>query len=272
MKSPLSKGLLSLLLLSLCACAKGGLGPVNPDADATWKSYAQSAHNVTTPFRNQLSLRYGVEGSTDRVQALLWGNSSETLRLDISASVGLTVAKILEDTEEFILYIPQEEVAYLYKGAEKPLFHVGVPMPLRLNHLALLLQGHYASVFGLAFEGKPMPINQTDIFLAAQEELPPTAVGYVLDEGDFRGTLVLDSVGLPLFWQEDSTTGWTIAMHYKEHETLPYKLEINHLASERKAVLIVKERASDLDLFTQEQMRLIFPKETKQLPLEDLQK
>ncbi len=271
MKAVFSKAFLTLLMLGLCACGKSPLSPVSHDSDALWQNYAKSAQSVTTPFRTQLSLRYGVEGSTDRVQGLLWGNSSQKLRLDIAAGVGVTMAKIFEDQREFIIYIPQEEKAYVHKGEEKPLFNVGVPMPLGLNHLVLILQGHYASVFGLAREGSPMPLAETDLVLADRDELPAEAVAYTLEEGQFRGTLVLSPLGLPIYWQEDSTTGWTIALQYREHENIPYKLEIKHIASERKAVLIVKERASDLDLFTPEQMRLIFPKETTILPLEDLQ-
>ncbi len=271
MKAYFSKALLATLVLGLCACAKAPLGPVSHDADALWQNYAKTAQSVTTPFRTQLSLRYGVEGSTDRVQGLLWGNSVQELRLDISAGVGVTVAKIYEGAKEFVIYVPSEEKAYIQQGAEKPLFNVGVPMPLGLSHLTLILQGHYASVFGLKHSSTALAIQDADISSEFTEDMPEDAKVYTLDSGDFRGTLVLNALGQPIFWQEDSSTGWTIALWYKDHESVPYKLDIKHIASERKAVLIVRERASDLDLFTASQMQLTFPKETEVRPLEELQ-
>ncbi len=270
MKQTLSRLALGLMTLSLCACAKPSMPPIDSNADAVWKSYAQSAHTLNKPFRNQLSLRYGVEGQTDRVSALLWGNSSQTLRLDISASVGITVAKILESPDNFTLYIPQEEVAYVHEGQSKESFNIGIPLPLSLEHVSLLLQGHYGTVFGLQFDGMPMPLREADVLLLGNPEVPEDAVAYALEEGDFRGKLVLNTLGQPVFWQEDSSTGWTMEFSYKEHEEQPYKLYIRHLASERKAIIIVKERAVDLDLFTPKQMRLILPQETVQYPLEDL--
>ncbi len=257
-------------MLGLCACAKPSMGPIDSDADALWKNYAKSAQTLNKPFRNALSLRYGTEGRTDRVSALLWGNSSQTLRLDISASVGITVAKILESPQGFMLYIPQEEVAYAQEGAKKTSFNIGIPLPLSLEHVSLLLQGHYATVFGLQFDGKPMPLKETDLALYGFPELPEDAVAYALEDGPMRGTLVLNALGQPIFWQEDNSTGWTMEFSYKEHEEQTYKLYIRHLASDRKAIIIVKERASDLNLFTPEQMRLILPQETVVYPLEDL--
>ncbi len=266
-----SRLLLGICFLSLCACAKPGLSPVDNDADALWKTYAQSANTTSTPFRSQLSLRYGVEGKTDRLLALFWGNSAKALRLDISASVGITVAKIEENPKEFLLYLPQEAAAYTHKGAPKASFTLGVPMPLGLQHLGLLLQGQYAQVFGLEYGGTPSPATETQQLLISPEDLAQGSVAYPLEEGSFRGMLVLNALGLPVFWQEDNSTGWTMEISYREHEKIPYKLDIKHIESERKAVLIVKEHTFDLDLFTPEQMRLILPKETVIHPLKDLE-
>ncbi len=270
MKKHLSRLILAVSLLSLCACAKPSMGPIDKDADALWKNYAQSAKTLDKPFRNTLSLRYGVEGKTDRVSALLWGNSSQTLRLDISASVGITVAKIFESSDKFTLYIPQEEVAYVHEGENKASFNMGVPLPLSLEHVSLILQGHYATVFGLQFDGAPMPLNQADIALFGSPELPEDAVAYALEQAPFRGVLVLNSLGQPIFWQEDNSTGWIMEFAYREHAKLPYKLHIKHIDSQRKAIILVKERDSDLNLFTPEQMRLILPKETVLYTLKDL--
>ncbi len=271
MKSPFSKILISALLMGLCACAKAPLTPVSHDTDALWTNYAKTAQNVTTPFRTQLSLRYGFEGDTDRVQALLWGNTAKKLRLDITAGVGITVAKIYEDEKIFTLYVPNEETAYVHEGAQKPLFNVGVPMPLGLHHLTLILQGHYASVFGLNHSNTPLAPKDTTIPQEFLADLPEDAVAYHVNDGDFAGTLVLNSLGLPVFWQEEASKGWAMSLWYKDNTTLPYKIDIKHIRSERKAVLIIKERASDLDLFTSTQMRLIYPEDTQILPLEELQ-
>ncbi len=281
----ITQGFLALLLVFLCACAKDPqvvpLTPVAPpkeeappveapkksEAEIIWDKYLATAKMSMTPFRNQLTLRYGVEGKTDRAAALLWGNSSKEIRLDINAGVGISVAKVYEGPKDFILYLPREKTAYLYSGKEKPLFTIGVPMPLGLAHLTEILTGQYAKVFGEEYTDI-MPIKDAE--LPANLELPSDAKAYALMGHDFEGTLVLNTEGLPLYWQGDDGHGWTMELSYRDGGKQPYKLNIQHISSKRRALLLVKERSSKLPAFRRDKLRLTFPKSTAVKPLEKL--
>ncbi len=281
--------LMIMLLLLLSACGKeqqiAPVTPVQPSKqeepkveppkktapEIYWDKYAASAKVSMSPFRNQLTLRYGVEGKTDRAAALLWGNSSKEIRLDINAGVGVSVAKVYEGPKEFILYLPREKTAYLYSGEQKPLFTIGVPMPLGLAHLTQILKGHYAKVFGEEYSDIVKPADAA-LPAAILEELPKNAAAYILDGNDFEGTLVLSSQGLPLYWQAEDGKGWVIEFSYKDGQKLPYKLNIQHISSKRKALLLVKERSSNVKTFRRDTLRLTYPKTTAVKPLDALGK
>lgn len=145
--------LLCCFLLA-CACAKQpSTADLGPEAQARlenrWQKFTGASDAAPlAPYRLQMSLRFGTEGDTRRVTALFWGNGGRQLRLDVMAGVGAVVAKILEDGQHFLVYSPGENKAYFYQGAVKPLLKVGVPVPFDLEHLADLLNGRYAAVFG----------------------------------------------------------------------------------------------------------------------------
>ncbi len=288
-KNPYVLILLGLLLITLCACSKSVTPPepeITPeeppkeapkveakktDAEIFWEKYVRTADTKMKPFRTQLSMRYGVDGKTDRANALLWGNSVEEMRLDISAGVGVTVAKIYEGPRQFVIFMPQEKKAYRLVGAEKPLFTIGVPMPLGLAHLTLLLNGQSAKVFGEEYSA-PLKPKEAEIPQDILEELPKNAEAYTLTNPSFTGTLVLDVKGLPLYWQAADSKSWNIEFNYKEKQTLPFRLTITHAESKRKALLVIKERESGVKPFTGVKLKLILPTNTPIAPLEELGK
>lgn len=92
----------------LCACAKQPpveLGTeTQTQLESRWLKFTALSAAPATPYRLQLSLRFGAKGDTRRVTALFWGNSERQLRLDVMAGVGAVVAKILEDGQHFLVY------------------------------------------------------------------------------------------------------------------------------------------------------------------------
>ncbi|MDE5879291.1 MAG: hypothetical protein K2G99_04610, partial [Desulfovibrio sp.] len=176
------------MALLLCACARQTPGPGMPqgeDAKALgerWQAYTKAGAGAEAPYRLQLSLRFGEEGNTRRVTALLWGNGGRELRLDVMAGVGTVVAKILEDGEHFLVYAPLENKAYFHQGAASPLLKVGVPVPFGLARLTALLTGHYAAAFGESFSAGTL--------------LADGAAEFTL-EGRPGGLLTLNAKGLP---------------------------------------------------------------------------
>lgn len=254
----MKKILLLCAAVLLCACAKQPPVERGPETqtqlDSRWLKFtALSAAAPAGPYRLQLSMRFGAKGDTRRVTALFWGNSDRQLRLDVMAGVGAVVAKILEDGQHFLVYSPRENKGYFYQGASQPLLQVGVPVPFDLGHLADLLNGRYAAVFGGSF--------------AAASSLKDGLARYEL-AGKPGGSLDLNSQGLPVFWRESPGRGWSMEIAYDDdgHPPLPRRLTLIH-SNGKRAILLVKEREKPAGAFTAEQMSLTLPESAPLLPL-----
>ena len=217
-----------------------------------WQAFTALNAGAAAPYRLQMSLRFGEEGNTRRVTALLWGNGGRELRLDVMAGVGTVVAKILEDGQHFLVYAPLENKAYFHQGATSPLLKVGVPVPFGLARLTALLTGHYAAAFGDSYsEGALLADGQAQFTL----------------EGTPGGRLTLDAAGLPVAWRETRADGWRMGIVYDDATPpLPRRLNLTH-ANGKRAILLVKERENPAAPFTQEQMRLTLPEGAPLLPL-----
>lgn len=254
----MKKLVLFCMALLLCACAKQPSRPGAPEGeDASilahrWQAYTETGAVTEAPYRLQMSLRFGEEGNTRRVTALLWGNGARELRLDVMAGVGTVVAKILEDGQHFLVYAPLENKAYFHQGAASPLLRVGVPVPFSLSRLTALLTGHPVAAFGDEHAGASL--------------LPDGMARYVL-EGTPGGRLDLDAAGRPVAWSEAAADGWRMEIAYDDGAPpLPRRLNLIH-GSGKRAILIVKERECPASPFTPEQMRLTLPEGAPLLPL-----
>ena len=145
------KKILCLIVLMFMASACARQPSTVPPADSAdrWQAFvARSGAVKEAPYLLNASLRFGTEGDTRRVTALLWGNDSRSLRMDVMAGIGAVVAKIWESGDEFLVYSPTESRAFFHQGSNKPLLRVGVPVPFALDELAALLNGRLVTVFG----------------------------------------------------------------------------------------------------------------------------
>ena len=245
-------------LALLCACARQPALETTPEnrvaLEQRWQKFAAiGAAEKADPYRLQMSLRFGTEGDTRRVTALFWGNSQRQLRLDVMAGVGTTVAKILEDGQHFLVYSPSENKAYFYQGATKPLLQVGVPVPFNLVHLADLLNGRYAAVFGKQFGKTAFSADGKAVY-----DL----------EGQPGGRLTLNEQGLPVEWQEQPNgKGWSMEIQYSDDAVpLPRRLNLAH-SNGKRAIVLIKEREKISQPFTKDQMALPLPEDAPLLPL-----
>ena len=246
----MKKFLLILLFLLCCSCAKQG-----PVTEAPDKEIAQARWDLMLtepqmePFRIQFSLRFGEEGNTRRVTGILWGNSPETLRMDIMAGVGVIIAKIADSPDKFLLYSPRENTLYSHEGDEKPMLKIGMPLPFTLRMLAALLEGQYASVFGSSYT-------------AAEPNNDGTIV-YTLNEGP-QGQLAVNPEGVPVAWKQGSK-GWRMSITPEENSRLPKSLRFTNTDG-KIAIVLVKERENS-ESFNAEQMELPIKGKYKELPL-----
>lgn len=253
--------LLAVLCLTalLTACAGKGTDQLPPPespaaaerSENLWQALVrQSDKHTPSPYRLNLSLRFGTEGDTRRVTALFWGNNDKNLRLDVMAGVGAVIANIVEADTRFLIYSPRENVAYFHEGNTKPLIKVGVPVPLALADLSALLNGRYLRAFG---EGHT-PVAASS----------PDTASFALEKR-FGGVLTLDAQGLPVSWTENGDKGWRMTILYDDRQ-LPRRLDLVH-ADGQKAIVLVKQRDEVHKSFTEEQLGLALPEDTPLLPL-----
>ncbi|GHU93683.1 hypothetical protein AGMMS49974_01810 [Deltaproteobacteria bacterium] len=247
------------VLLLLCACAKQHPADISPEiqtaAAARWQKF--TASNTTPaypPYRLQMSLRFGTADDTRRVTALFWGNGDDKLRMDVMAGVGAVAARILEDGQHFLIYSPNENKAWFYQGATKPLSQMGMPVPFDLKHLENLLNGRYALVFGTTYNDSG--------------GLQNGLMRYTLTD-KLGGSLTLNTDGLPVLWRDDrhAASGWTMEIAYNDSTPpLPRRLSLTN-DNGKRAIVLIKERENPTIRFTDEQMRLALPENTPLWPL-----
>ena len=266
------------LLLFCSACSPHTAGP-KPDAGALpesgdkavriWQRYAARAavaQSITGPFRLSANLRYtAASGESTRVSALLWGNgkaaSPYPLRLDLLAGIGSVVAKIREDSTSFVAFAPDDKTAYTHARDDRTLVSFGVPIPLALDDLTLLLTGHGDKLF--------MPAGvRTDSGAPPVRKLTAQGASYQVDNAPLPGILELSDTGAPIAWREQREDGWRIEIEPEdENPLLPRKLRISHPKG-YSALILVKEVARVSPPYTSAQLDLPLPPGTAVKPLE----
>lgn len=260
---------LALLLLMLAACAPKQAPHVSPPVEETaasdekgaqiWQRFrtqAATAEVMSGPFRISGTLRYtDAKGENARVSSLLWGNGrAETpypLRLDLLAGVGTVVAKAREDKGGFVAYVPEEKSAYIQEGDDGTLASFGVPVPLSLGDLALLLTGRCGTLF--------LPDSLHNDSGTPEYALTADGARFAIPDARLPGLLELSSTGAPLSWKEQGRDGWSIVMESGVANPLqPRRLRISH-PNGLTALVVVKEIARVSPPYSAEQMSLLLP-------------
>ncbi len=227
-----------LCLLAACAARQT---PVDPAAASrVWEAMAHEGGASPAPYRDTMSLRFGREGDTRRVTALMWGNGENALRLDVRAGVGATLAMLSQQDSSFVLYSPMEEKAWFHDGATSPLLRLGVPLPLDLFRLEALLHGRWADVFGTSF------LSATGHREGMAFELA----------GGIGGSLVLGADARPVQWSDKN---WSISFVYGDDGQLK-RLDLANTKGD-KGILLIRQREHPAP-FTAAQLRLVLPDST----------
>lgn len=262
---------LVLPLLLLCfACVPSPTPMGDEKALQTWERYtarAKAAEINTGPFRVSGTLRYtGYDGQSTRASSLLWGNgdleSPYPLRLDLIAGVGNVVAKIREDQNSFLAYAPNENVAYAHDCGLNSLVSFGVPIPLTLSDLALLLTGRSGALL-LPYVKNGMP--------PMPEEYTRTEKGfsYAVHVASLPGRLEINDAGAPISWTEFREGGWTMGFDPRDdNPSLIRRLRISH-PDGYSALVVVREFERLPKAFSADHLSLVLPKGTETRALEE---
>lgn len=271
--------LLALLLASACA-PKAPPPPPAPPAPlpeaerpvdkgaAIWREFYTKASNagfMSGPFRISGTLRYTDDkGETHRVSSLLWGNGKAAnpypLRLDLLAGIGTVAAKVREDANRFLVYIPDEKRAYLAEGEGSTLASFGVPVPLSLGGLTQILTGLPGALF--------LPEKVQEEPSTPEYTLTGKGARFLIVRAALPGELELSDSGIPLGWKEAGGKGWSITFEPGDKNPLqPQKLRIAHPGG-HAALIVVKEIARVSPPYTAEQMGLEIPPGTETKHLE----
>ena len=266
--------MLCALLCSACVGQRSLGNKSEQDALTAWQSFAARANAAevnTGPFRISATMRYTTTKETTRVAAFLWGNGNADapypIRLDLLASVGNVVAKIREDHEIFMAFNPGNETAYFHPQGRSTLEAFGVPIPLSLEDLTLLLTGRSGMLF--------LPPSTT-VSSPMPKEFAHTEKGtaFTISTARLSGILEVSPLGVPLVWRENKDTGWVITFDPSEKNPLqPRRLLITHTGSSDTvydAVIVIKEITHLPQPYTKAQLDLQLPKHTLLHPLSDL--
>ncbi|MDR1359579.1 MAG: hypothetical protein LBJ82_01245 [Deltaproteobacteria bacterium] len=248
-----------LFLFAACSLPRPDHSADAGEARNVWQRFVArglAAETATGPFRMSGVLRYtDAEGRSTRVSSLLWGNGASAspypLRLDLLAGVGNVVAKIHEDKASFMAYVPKDNTAHVRKQGLRSLLSFGVPIPLTLGDLVLLLTGRGGVLF-LPGDGH---------VAAMPEKYAATAGGfcYVLNQAAMPGILELSPAGAPLSWREDRPEGWRISFESQtDNPLLPQRLRIEH-AGGYTALIVIREFERLSSAFSPDQLALSPP-------------
>ena len=262
--------LLMVLFMALASCA-----PMEPvmrpptaeEGPLAWETFVNrslAARDQSGPIRVSATLRYeDPSGESTRVSALLWGNGPSRglypLRLDLQASMGITVAKIREDASSFLAYSPDEKTAYTHAGKDRSLLSFGVPIPVSLGDLSLLLAGQAGTLL--------LPPGASAGHAPGVGSLTGRGIAFAVPDAPLPGIIELSPAGTLLSWRDYSNKSWVMEFAMNPHNPLePSKVVVNH-PSGHSATITVKSVERLATPFNSEQLALNLPDGTARKPL-----
>ena len=246
-----------ILLLGLClqtaACAADRISlPTPEEQEARWQKFL--AHKTEDrPYALQGSFRFGDSSNTNRVNYIFWSNGTLPLRVEIMAGVGASIAKITENTDDILIYFPQQKKAVIMGNFDEmnPLVSLGMPAPLSFYEMSLLLRGGFNQV---------LQDLRLDTATSRKVREDHEKYTYYFSSVKFDGLLQLSSDGLPRYCEINNE--WAFDLSYEENSQVPDKVVIRSLTDDYRAILLVKER-SNPPLYKEEDFHFALPADTE---------
>ncbi|MDR2076135.1 MAG: hypothetical protein LBP61_04280 [Desulfovibrio sp.] len=262
--------ILSLFLFSACALPRQDPPRDADEARRVWQRFTardNAAETGAGPFRIAGTLRYtDADGHSTRVSSLLWGNgdpgSPYPLRLDLIAGVGNVVAKIHETESSFLAYVPDDNTAYVRSRDLYTLLAFGVPIPLTLGDLTLLLTGRGGALFLSENNGGATALPE-------RHSATEAGFSYVITQAILPGILELSPTGALLSWREERADGWRIQFEPStDNPAILRRLRIEHAAG-HSALIVIREFERLPEAFSPGQLALSLPRDATIRELEE---
>lgn len=253
---------LLLLCLGLSACADRTSGPgITPtEAARAWQAFTARSIAVekgSSPYRISANLRYTTENETQRLSSFLWSNAapSSPVRLDLMAGGGMVVAKIMEDEKSFTAYIPNDNIAWYHPRDDYALAAFGVPIPLTLCDLSLLLTGRAGQLF--------LPSNGSGF-----KEYTRTENGFAYHTTGvlLPGIVEISPEGTPLSWRDQGGEWLILFEPAKDSPMRPRRLKVTH-SQGYEAIVVVNSIEYLKNPFAPAQLNLNLPKSAQRKPI-----
>lgn len=246
-----------LLLIGVClqfsACATSQLSvPTLEEQEARWQKFL-SRSVKEQPYTLQGSFRFGDSSNTNRVNYIFWSNGGLPLRVEIMAGVGASIAKITENTDDILMYFPQQKKAVIMENFDEmnPLVSLGMPAPLSFYEMSLLLRGGFNQV---------LQDLRLDTVKTKKSKIDYQKYTYYFSSLKFDGLVQLNSGGLPKHCEINNE--WVLDLSYEENAAEPHKVVIRSLTDDYRAILLVKERSTP-PLYNEEDFHFALPADTK---------
>lgn len=263
---------LGLLLAVAVSCApKKAPAPLDEGKhpDAVWELFLNRAagrQNVSG-FNVDASLHYAGPKTKSRVVLRFWGNLEHPVRLDLSTSLGSTVALWREDAVEFMAYLPDKETAYLHRDGRLGMAAFGINLPFTLRGLALLLNGRFSELLPPRYTTVRKTRDGDFLFTL----IPDNSQDQEKDQPR-RFSLLLSPDGVPKGMSTLGTDPWSLEFSGSLADFglpgLPQKIRMQRSSGER-AVLFIKNLEQRPTPWPQEKLDLPLPPNTKIMILEN---
>ncbi len=275
---------LACTFLTLVACAK--TEPVvqvptvpfsEAEAEKRWQDHIDQTPKIT-PYKAEGSLRFGVEGKTNRVSYILWSNEESPVRLDILSPIG-PLALIYEGKIENSLhqddvqfFIPSEKTLYLHQNTIIALNVLGINVPFNLYSFRKIFQGIYPMADEGYYYTNAYPLANSDNYMYDVSYNIKSFLGdsnNTIDTADIvdpqMGTWTLDRLARPV---QFSFQGWDILFSYKEENRNPYKISGKQMNGNIFTLFVNKNSVEER--FADESFKINIPEDAKIINLQEV--
>ncbi len=250
---------MAIFIAGLQACApvtapREKLLPVSPEQ--VWADFENTfASRPDTYFWLKSSLNYSGPNKSHRSTFELWGDSDLPLRLDLKASLGITISLWRIGKHQVVIYSPSQEIAYTATNSAQGLKSLGLYSPLNLQELAALVTGQGATVLPNVY--------------TRSEEQEQGRIKFTFPGQSKVQTVILDSQGRIRSLSGQNPYPWTLNVEdYEKENTIavPRTLRLQSAAG-HTAVVRVKDIRFRSFPWPEKALSLPLPQGTTHMPL-----